>query len=246
MIIWAWTTTYWTDIVDARAKGAGAFGLSVWYDRVWRYFKPDHYFLACGTWSNPLFSPLPSNVEVVNAGVKAGTPYDIYYSHLSGCALTAAMAYALNRSAFWDLLVLIDTDTLIGAVDFDALLREFMARDEVLLAQAWWDGIGGPFWAWKREGAIRTLHSRLRANLIDPPTDQNTMKPMLIENELAAMFKGRWWNPWQQFKTMRQDFGLSDPRPDSEAMTWPFVGRPSPTIIEEYERTQTALAKPVA
>jgi hypothetical protein len=245
--IWAWTTTWWNDADDARLKGDGPFGLKVWLERVEHYFNPRHCFLACGTWSDPDLSPLPFSVQIVNAGIPAGTTYDIHYTQLAGCALSAGMAYALNHAPAWDLLIILDNDILVGAVDFDALLREFLVRDELLLSPSWWDGVGGPFMAWKREGAIRTLHGRLRPNLMQHPADANAPKPQLIEEELAALFKGRWWNPWPQFRINRQDYGQNPDaaKLNAEALTWPFVRLPHPDIIEEYTRTQTALAKPV-
>lgn len=238
--------TWWTDAADAQRKAAEWLGLRTWHDRVQLYFKPTHCFLSCGTWSDPALSPLPPSVAVVNAGVAAGIPYDIYYNQLSGCAFTAAMAYALNRSQEWDLLVFLDPDTLVGAVDFDALLKEFATRPETVLAQSWWDGIGGPFYVWKHAGAVRLLHGGHRANLIERPATDTPDKPMLMETNLARTFQGVVWLPWPQFKIMRQDFGLTDPKPNREAMTWPFVSRPNPSIQTEYERTQTARAMPVS
>jgi hypothetical protein len=245
--IWAFTTTHWNDVTDSLAKGQGSFGLRAWHQRVQHYFKASHCFVTCGTWSNPTLSPLAPVVPVINSGVPQGTSYDVYSSHLWGCALTAAMAYALNHAPSWDLLTLLDTDVLVGAVDFDAVLREFVARDEVLLGQRWNDTIGGPWLVWKRDGAIRQLHSRLRGNLLDPPANPKSPKPMLLEDEQAQMFRGRWWNPWPDLPTLRQDYGQTDPVKDNAAvLKWPFVRLPDPAIIDEYTRTQTALAKPVA
>jgi len=248
MRIWAWAMTWWTDAADASRKGDEWLGLRTWHERVQRYFKPAHCFLACGTWSEPRFSPLPLDVVVVNAGLPLGTPYDIYYTQLSGCGFTAAMAYALNRRDAWDLLVFLDTDVLVGAVDFDALTRDFMGRDEVLLGQGWWNGIGGPLYMWKPAGAVKLLHSRVRANLLPVPANADAPKPMLMEDELAAIYAGCWWNPWPDNKrAMRQDYGLIDPERDNAVvLKWPFVSRPDPAIAEEYERTQTVLAKPVS
>ncbi len=245
MRLWAWTMSYWNDAAGAAAMGEGLFGLHAWYDRVLLYLKPVHCFVACGTWSDPKLSPLWEAAATVNAGVPVGVPYDVH--QLSLCAWTAAMAYALNHLDEWDLLACLDTDALIGAVDFDAFIREFLKRDEILLSPAWGDGVGGPFLVWKPEGAVRMLHRRLRANLIDPPTDPKAPKPPLPEDEMAAIYKGLWWNPWPQFSKLRQDYGQTDPvRDNVSVLTWPFVRFPDPAIVEEYTRTQTALAKPVA
>lgn len=245
--LWAFTMSHWNDAAEALARGDGLFGLKAWHERVALYLKPEHCFITCGTWSEPALSPLPPDVPVVNAGIEPGAPYDVHYNQLSLCAMTAAMGYALNHARQWDLLALLDTDALIGAVDFDALLREFQERTELLLAQSWWDGIGGPFYVWKLAGAIRMQHRRLRANILDPPTDDKAPKPLLPEEEMAELYRGLWWHPWTEHRTLRQDYGGADPFRDNAAvLKWPFVRLPDPAIVEEYTRTQTALARPVS
>jgi len=244
--LWAFTMSHWNDAADAQAKGDGLFGLRSWHERVTRYLSPTHCFVACGTWSEPSLSPLPPSVPIINAGIQSDAPYDVHYNQLSLCAMTAAMAYALNHAKEWDLLALLDTDALIGAVDFDALIREFQQRTEIMLAQSWWDGIGGPLYVWKLIGAIRMQHHRLRANIIARPDDDKAPKPLLPEEEMAAIYRGLWWNPFPEFRTLRQDYGGIDPFKDNIAvLKWPFIRLPDPAIVEEYTRTQTALAKPL-
>ncbi len=242
--VWAWTTSWWDGPEQAAALSAGTFGLLAWQGRVQHYLSPTHTFIACGTWSNPTLNPL-HRVPTINAGIPQGTPYDIYYNHLWLCAVSAAAAYALNHRESWDLLVLLDTDALIGAVDFDALLREFMARSEVMLAQAWGSAIGGPLYVWKPEGILRLLHCRHRPNLL-PVTDKKAPKPPTAEEELLAVFRDAWWNPWPQHSTMRQDHGLKVcVRDNAAVLKWPMVRLPDPAIIDEYTRTQTSQAKPL-
>ncbi len=244
MRILAFTTTFWHSREDADSKRDGLFGLQACRDRIVTFLRPVEYFLACGTWSEPLWSPLSITVPVINSGVDYTKPYDHWHWQYDACAYMAAMAYALNRRD-WDLLVALDNDVLIGDVNFDALLREFMQRPEEFLTPDWHGRPGGPFHAIKRSGAVRWLHMRRRANLIEPaPGDP---LPLLIEDELGVIFAGRWWNPWPHLPTMRQDYGLHNPRPEREPLDqrWPFVRCPHPDIVQEFLHNHTAHAKSV-
>jgi hypothetical protein len=184
---------------------------------------------------------------VINAGVTLDRPYDPTWWNYAGCALTAACAHLANRRD-WDVAVCLDTDTLLGNVDWDAVLSEFLSRPEEIIADDWY-GRPGYVVAWKPEGVSRYLHRRLRANLIERPADPDVPPPMLLEDEFGVMFSGKIWNPWPHLKTTRQDFGLESEQyvtlrqPLEEA--WPFVRLPNPEIVEEYLQTQTALAKSV-
>ncbi len=235
MKIWAFTTSHWNDVSEANSKGDGPFGLRTWHDRVTRYFSPTHCFVACGTWSDPVMSPFPATVPIVNAGVTQGTKYDVQRTQLWMCAMTAACAYALNRRNEWDLLVFLDTDILVGAVDFDALIKEFSQRQEILLAQRWNDAIGGPFYVWKPDGVVRAVHYRTQPNIANHCLADS-------EAELRTVFDGLWWNNWPDIPTMRQD---GDAGLNEHVLRWPFVRCPHPSIVEQYQQSQTILAKPV-
>ena len=240
MRILAWTMAYWDSQEHADAQREA---LQACEARVMKYFRPIDYFLASGTWSDPDFNPLWS-MHIVNAGAPKTKPNDPWWNY-AACAITAAFAYALNRND-WDLLVCHDTDCLIGAVDFNALFREFLDRPELLLSDDW-NGRPGSLIALKREGVARYQHQRLRPNLMDRV--EGEPDPMLIEDELGLIFKGAWLNPWPQFPTLRQDWGqdsatyVGEREPLEKA--WPFVRMPNPSIVEEYTRTQTSQAKPV-
>lgn len=231
-VIWAFTTAYWHTRKHAEEQEPS---LQATLDKVERYFAPRRFFIACGTWSEPNWSPMPMRVPVINSGAALTKPYEPRRWCYSGCALTAAMAYALTDSE-WNLLVILDTDVIVGAVDFDAILREFLERPEELVGSAWKGHIGMPL-AWKREGAARWLHQRKRANLVE----DNEPVPMWIEEEYDAIYKGRWWNAWPSITTTRQEDELAT---DPVSLTWPFVRGLHPSLAEAY-KAQTALAKPV-
>lgn len=231
-IIWAFTMTCWNTRQEAERLGPT---LQATMDRVEHYFSPRRFFLASGTWSEPNWSPLPMRVPVINSGASLTKPYEPRRWCYAACALTAAMAYALADSE-WNLLVTLDTDVLVGAVDFDAILREFLDRPEELVGSAWQGHMGMPL-AWKREGAARWQHQRRRANLIE----DNEPDPLWIEEEYDVIYKGRWWNPWPHIKTTRQE---GDEPLNPDAVTWPFVRGLRPSQEAAFA-TQTALAKPV-
>jgi len=220
--------------------------LNKWLDAVQYYYQPRHTFLASGTWSEPTQSPLPKWVPIINGGVTKDRPYDAVWWNYSSTALTAAFSYVLNRRD-WDLLVLHDADVLVGAVDFDSLLREFMSRPETFLCSDWHGRpSGGSPLVWKPYAAAKWLNQRRRANLIEHTAGIPT--PMLVEDEMGIIHEGEWWNPWPNIPTMRQDFGCTSKIPEREPLekAWPFVRMPNPAIIEEYTRTQTSLAKGVS
>lgn len=241
MTIIAFILGFWHNAEQAAAKADGMFGYRETFKRLDYFLAPTHKFIACGTFSDPAFNPCPDAV-VVNSGELYRQPYDVFYNQYSGCAFTAAMAYALNRQD-WDMLVTLDTDTLVGDVNFNTLMREFELRPEVLLTQAWGVTPGGSFNVYKREAAAMMLHRRKRANMIDP----SEPKPILLEHEWAAIFRGRWWNPWPHIISMRQDHGYAhDPHPRRVIEeSWPFVRLPHLAIVEEYLHTQTNKAVPL-
>lgn len=239
MKVLAWTMAYWDSQEHAESQRAA---LAACEARVLKYFRPVQYFLASGTWSDPAFAPIWP-IDVVNAGAPKTKPNSPFWNY-AACAITAAFAHALTwREDQWDLLVCHDTDVLIGAVDFDALFREFLARQELLLSDDW-HGRPGSLIAIKREGVARYQHGRLRPNLMERVEDT---EPMLIEDELGIIFKGLYWNPWPQFPTLRQDYGLEFAVPEREPLekAWPLVRLPHVSIINEYIETQTSKARPV-
>jgi len=242
MKLFVFTMAWWENHEQAWAQ---AETLTKWLADVEHYFKPWHAFVACGTWSDPAHSPLPNYVPTINGGVKRDRPYDAIWWNYAGTAIGAALAYSLTRCD-WDALIMHDTDVLVGAVDFDALLREFLERPETFLCSQWcgcWPG-GGSISAWKPDAAVKWLNQRQRANFI--VRQPNAPTPMCLEQEMADIFKGDWWNPWPQHPTMRQDYGTPGAVTDNGlVLTWPFVRMPDPAIVAEYTRTQTALAKPV-
>jgi len=239
MRIISFCTSWWTSREDFERKLKGPFGLDACRKRGLQFFKPFHTFIACGTWSEPFCE------GVINAGVDLDRPYEPVWWNYSSCALTAACAFLANQRD-WDLTIYLDTDTLLGNVDWDTLLREFLSRPEEVMGDDWY-GRPGYIVAWKPASVVRFLHQRLRANLIER-TDE-TPEPMLCEDEFGLIFKGRYWNPWPHLKTSRQDFGLESAKYVEQDQPlrehWPFLRLPDPAIVDTYLKTETALAKPV-
>lgn len=237
--------SHWDNPEECVQRCIGIFGLDLWLARIGYLFDPVCVIVACGTYSDPIYASSPvASVKIINAGIKRTFPHDCRWWNYSLCAWQAGLAYAMDQSD-WDLLVVLDTDCLVGAVDFDMLLRDFMKRPDEVLSPAWcgcW--IGGPFLAFKRHGISRWLNSRLRANLISPNSGP---EPMLPEEEMTRIFEGRWWNPWPQINSCRQDYGeeAEAQNTNGQAMTWPFLRKPHPAIIDRYIAEQSSAALPV-
>jgi hypothetical protein len=234
MRILGWTLDYWNDEAHARRLNGRWDSLPEWAARITRLFKPVDLFAASGTWSDPRWNPAPS-VKVVNAGAPNDKPYDYHCNHYGACAFAAALFYALNRDD-WDYLVFLDTDTLVGAVNFPALFAEFNGRPETLVAPGWLDGIGGPFMAWKRPGVVKLAHSRLYPNISVTP------RPKIWERECRDIYGKDWWNPWPQHNTvdMRHDSGANPTLQD-----WPFVSRPAHHVMADYLREKASKVVPL-
>lgn len=235
MRILGWTLEYWNDAMHAKRYNGQWNSLDAWRRRMLRFFKPIDLFIASGTWSEPRFCPIP--VRVVNAGAPSSPPYDYHCNHYGACAFSAALFHALDRND-WDYLVTLDTDALIGEVNFPGLFAEFATRPQTLVAPGWNGGIGGPFMAWKRPGVVKLAHSRLYPNIAPP----GTRRPLIWENECRDIYGKDWWNPWPQFNTldMRHDSGANP-----ALQGWPFVSRPAPHVISDYLTKGTAKAIPL-
>ena len=229
------TLCYWNNSEDAEKLREG---LEKWRENAEHYLKPIYMFIASGTWSDPLLNPIP-NVPVVNAGVASCLRYDYFRRQYGICAIMAGLFHALNRND-WDLCIMLDWDALIGAVDFPKLLTEFQERPETILAPAWYDGIGGPFIVWKRDGICRLAHQRIHPNLCDMDAPE---RPQVWEREVLSIYsKERWWNPWPQYEMLvYHDPTTQKPVEDD----WPFVDRAQPWLLESYARECTSKAVPM-
>jgi hypothetical protein len=229
--------TYWHDEADSHRFDNRWCSYERWFERVWHFFKPIHIFLASGTWSDPRFNRLPG-VPLINSGAMYDAPYDWTRRQYACCAMTAAMAYALNRDD-WEYLVTFDTDALVGDVNLPLLFSEFSQRTETVMCPAWNKGISGPFMAWKRRGASTMLHHRLHPNLCDP---DEPARPEIPEDEWFKMYHGgRWWNPWPQFRGLDLR-GMPD---DLFGQRWPFVTQVGDEVALAFEKNITPLAVPL-
>jgi len=238
--------SYWTTQEEFDAKYEGQFGLKAWHANVEKYLKPIGCFLVAGTWSPPEFNRFGSKVPLVNAGAnpEPAGDYHVIFRNYSLCSFMAAFYHALNRSD-WDLLALLDTDTLIGAYDFDGTLRSFMQQPEMwFMTNRWHAFPGGQFQVWKRDGVNHFVNHRVRANFVEY---RNGPAPPTPEEEAGTIFDNHWFNPNPEVETMRQDYGENQEAEslNEQAMTWPFVRKPHPAIIERYLSEQTPKAVPV-
>ena len=244
MNIIAFTSSYWDDERSAKRPDLHdpLFGLRAWRDKVDYLFKPFHKFITCGTWSEPQFSPIGKDVEIINAGLPVGIPYHHLRHQYCMGAFTSAMAHVLNRND-WDFVVMLDTDCLIGAVDFPSLFKEFDQRPEIIVSNSWCGTPSGPFAIYKREACVRFLHHRLQGNCV---LNESSPDLMLAEYEIGKIYEGLWWNPWPEINNVRQDYSVNPNDPSPMAfLHCPFIRQPHPAVIEEYQSTQWSRVVPL-
>lgn len=242
----AWTCFYWNSPEHAqRFEGEGCWhSLRHWRDCTDYLFSPVGKFISSGTWSDPAHCPLPG-IEVVNAGCLNTGPSTQRRNYGNAC-FAAAFYHALNRND-WDLLIFLDTDALVGAIDMDSLLREFWSRPELLLSHSWWNNPGGmPFFAMKRAGVSRAVHHYHGPHILDDDETDHP-DPLLLEQEWRHTFRPnldgpRWWNPWPNCQVLDG----TDPRfgPFEQEPPWPMIGKVQPRDVERFIREQCPLAKP--
>lgn len=243
MKIIAWSMSHWNNAEEFQSRLLGPLGLYAWCGRVNYAFSPVERWIACGTFSDPVLAgDLP--VSVLNHGTETTLPYDCIWWNYSLCSWEIGYQTALARHD-WDLLVNLDTDALLGDIDLDSIMREFLERPEELMTGAWCGSLaGGCLQAIKRSGVRRWLENRKRKNLITP---NSQAMPLLPEHEATEIFKGLWWNPWPHIPDMRQDYGEQAAATllDDEVMTFPMVRKPSPAVIDRWLQENSPQIKPV-
>lgn len=226
----AMTTGYWNNEAEARGRlqngrddsrnDHGLIGIQAWKDRMQLLFSPIAFFMASGSWSDPAYSWV-KGLEIVNAGAFPPQPHDGHFHHLGKAAWTAGIAFALNRMMDWDLISVLDTDSLVGDINLNSIVREFWDRPEILCCPGWGGVPGGPMILIKREGACRILHNREGGNFRDKLDQKSTF---LWEAELMHIFRPlpdgtpRWWNPFPNYFSL-----IYDPIPES--LDWPMVSQ---------------------
>ena len=232
----AFCTTFWDD--DPKLAEAKATELNGWVDRAERYFHPGGMFLATGCQDDPRLNPVRDRVScVVPSGEPKTKPYDVFRWSYFLCAFEAALwKVTLNAQRWagpWDLLVEMESNVWINPkVDVGALLSTFLMRDELILAPSWFGRPDFNLLIMKPAAVPAFLHHRLRGNLVD----HDKPCPMLAEDELGEIFKGRWWNPWPDLMICRQQWGIPENPPDwrvtedEVAKDWPVVALASPEI----------------
>lgn len=248
--LWTFALAYWRTNEEARTRLQNGredsrndhprIGLGAWADRMHHLFKPEHLFFACGTWSNPKANWV-LNTATVNSGAYPPLPHDGHRHHLGKAAYSAAAAYSLNRVYDWDLLISCDTDSLVGATDLNAIVREFWNRPEILCAPNWFGVPGGPLLLFKREAVSRLIHNRECSNF----RDQDQEPESLWEAEINYLFRPtpegmpRWWNAWPGGESY-----IFDPQPQADL--WPMVSTLGGDLeyTKRYEATQSPLTIP--
>lgn len=230
MRVACFTLVHWKNADDAQFKSAEIQGWSSLVDRI---LQPDVKYVACGTYSDPALCPI--QCPVVNSGVEYTRGHDVRYWGYSFPAETAGLwHFILNTNC--DVVMQMATDT-VTKVNVRECAEKLMASDKLICAPSWAGVVEDAIIIYKRQGVVKFLNQRLRANLVE--REKATEEPMLAEQEKARIFDGQWLNLWPERQTMRQEWGIPDrsPFPDELVITenWPFVLRPSPEIRKRYE-----------
>lgn len=219
------TTSHWSSPDEAmRLKPE----LEAWQRRAREFFGPMRVVIGTGSAGTSATSPLPGAV-VVQSYAPPNLHHDPAFCDYWSCAFSAG-CFAAMQLYGWNLMVVMEPDVIIGEFDRN-LLSQFAARAEILMAPHWRGQVETNFMVLKPEGVARYIHFRVRPNI------NLTNKPAPIgEEELAMIFRGRWWNPWPS-RQIRQDFAYPDERPDTDMRGSPLIRLPSPTLREHYATT---------
>lgn len=232
MKIAVYSLTYWYTEAEAQSKKTE---LENWLSSIDNSIKPDYVFLVSGTYSDPSFNPLPG-IPLINTGIAKTHGNDFLYWSYANLAHTFGIYNALINTDC-DVCAQFSTDSVIN-INYRPILEEFMKRPELVCAPGWHYWIEDAAIFYKREGMLKYVSQRRRPCMMEP-SDNKTI--MTTESEAKEIFDGRWWNPWPEFRTLRQEYGYAQQYPDTFHMfpseqviaeDWPLVIRPAPDIVQ--------------
>jgi len=173
-----------------------------WYDRI-TAFVPGvkDVFVATGSYSNPNFSPLPEDVQLVQNNVHFDAPYSRDINYFRNGFMTGIWHALLNEKD-WDVLFHIQTRVFMGAPLTDELDQfSTMSGMDVMaprFAQKIGTSIEISIFAMKPEAVKKYATSGVRQSLnIYGIPDVN------CEEEAFIMFNKSWFNPWPDVITTR-------------------------------------------
>jgi len=172
-----------------------------WYNRV-RCFVGDPYtFIATGSYSEPKYNPL--NVDLVQNGITKTNPYSRRWHYFRNGFQTGLWNSLLNLD--FDILFHVQCRSLLG-IDMIPYLEQFNKSSKQIMAPTskTTTSKDDPYveigvMAMKPD-AVRMLSTfSLRSSFC-------FAKDITCEQEIRDMFRGSWYNPFPEIKTIKKRF----------------------------------------
>jgi len=190
-----------------------------WYHRIMAFVPGvKKVFVSTGTYSNPIHSPLPENVHLVQNNIHLTESYSRANNYFRNGFMTGIWHSLINEKN-WDVLFHVQTRVLLGE-SLEEEMKKFFADDEMnIMAPRFTQQIGCSveisITAMKPLAARKFATSGVRQslNIYDAP-DVN------CEEEAYIMFNDTWFNPWQSVITTRMSDHI---RKDKRSLPGPFM-----------------------
>ena len=225
-------------IQDAEHGASIAGELADWRDRLtWAFDDaPETFLCESGPVNNS-----PAGFKTVCAGIRHERPYHCRDWSYFVANLQYGLWYAGHEYPDYDLCVALQSDCILGA-RLQTVADEFMRRPEVIAAPRWTSGSPDTHCLLIKPAAAQDLLYSLPFTALPKVTGHNVFYP---EHAIRALFDGRYWNPWPDCPTIRQEYGTPElyRGDDDSIMRWPMLAKYSPVTGERYRREHTIKEK---
>lgn len=221
--------------ITSLKQGAAMAGeLADWRDRLtWAFDDAPVIFLCESGQANNA----PSGFKTVCAGIRHERHYHCRDWSYFVANLQYGLWYAGHEYPDYDLCVALQSDCILGA-RLQVVADEFMRRPEVLAAPRWTSGSPDTHCLMIKPEAAQDLLYSLPFTALPRVTGRNTFYP---EHAIRALFDGRYWNPWPDCPTIRQEYGTPElyRGGDDEIMRWPMLAKYKPETGKRYRMEHT-------
>ena len=221
-------------IQDAEHGASIAGELADWRARLaWAFDDAPAIFLCE---SGPVNNS-PAGFKTVCAGIRHTKPYHCRDWSYFAANLQFALWYVMHEHRDFDLCVALQSDCILGT-RLQAVADEFMRRPEVIAAPGWLSGSPDTHCMMIKPEAAQDIIYSLPFTPLPKITGRNTF---YIEHAMRVLFDGRYWNPWPDCPTIRQEYGTPElyRGGDESIMRWPMLAKNSPETGERYRREHT-------
>jgi len=201
--------------------------LTDWKRRCESAFKiPPNMFLV----ERGEYQPTTLSLPVISAHIPDSKPYHCKDWSYGVAAGHVGLHYAMQQP--FDLCIIFATDAILG-VPLQDIAEEFMTRSEIAAGPLWHGSPDTHLILLKKQGVIDMLYS-----IPFTPLGANRI---YFEHALSIAFHGRWWNPWPEIKTVRQEYNTPElyQGTDEEIIkSWPILAKASPELIRAYKQAR--------